>query len=210
MFYTRKNVDKDITIFHLLTHTSGLYYDFSSKYISVYRKYIKGAKHDIKTLEDFSNQASKLPLLFEPGSDFNYGINTDILGRIIEVVSGQNLELFLQTEIFMPLEMNSTTFNLDNSLSCDAHQLHGDQCIYYIMNDVGNIHTETGADPIGVEILISLLSEPASTRHTVNDLLSRLAKTQPAEPPPITIKSCVFIITIMLSKRIGFNQKKLL
>ncbi len=116
LFYTRKKVDNDITIFHLLTHTSGLYYDFSSKYISVYRKYIKGAKLDIKTLEDFSNQASKLPLLFEPGTDFNYGINTDILGRIIEVVSGQDLELFLQTEIFMPLEMNSTTFNLDNSL----------------------------------------------------------------------------------------------
>ena len=116
LFYTRKKVDNDITIFHLLTHTSGLYYDFSSKYISVYRKYIKGAKHDIKTLEDFSNQASKLPLMLEPVSDFNYGINTDILGRIIEVVSGQDLELFLQTEIFMPLEMNSTTFNLDNSL----------------------------------------------------------------------------------------------
>jgi len=116
LFYTRKKVEKDITIFHLLTHTSGLYYDFSSKYGSVYRKYIKGAKQDITTLEDFSKQASKLPLLFEPGSDFNYGINTDILGRIIEVVSGQNLELFLQTEIFMPLEMNSTTFNLDNSL----------------------------------------------------------------------------------------------
>ena len=116
LFYTRKKVDNDITIFHLLTHTSGLYYDFSSNYISVYRKYIKGAKHDITTLEEFSKQASKLPLLFEPGSDFNYGINTDILGRIIEVVSGQDLELFLQTEIFMPLEMNSTTFNLDNSL----------------------------------------------------------------------------------------------
>jgi hypothetical protein len=54
--------------------------------------------------------------------------------------------------IYNPYDGDYPEFNLHNSLSCDAPQLYGDQCIYYIMNDVGNTHTESGGIQIGVEI----------------------------------------------------------
>ena len=116
LFHFTKKVHQEITIFHLLTHTSGMYYDFSSRYGSVYKKFIKGSEKKINSLDDFSKQASKLPLLFEPGFDFNYGISTDILGRIIEVVSGKDLASFFKDEIFTPLEMNSTLFNFNSEI----------------------------------------------------------------------------------------------
>ena len=112
--YTSVPADKKITIRHLLTHTSGMsYFGFGNDTLrSIYAKNgmpsIFGA--DDFLLSDFSKIAGALPLHHEPGERFTYGINTDILGRLIEVTSGLSLAEFFHTRIFQPLGMKDTYF----------------------------------------------------------------------------------------------------
>lgn len=100
-----------ITIDHLFTHTAGFYYDMSAgpelaKLIE--RKELFAAS----SLEEFVKSAATLPLKHHPGEAWTYGINTTILGRVIEVVSGQPFEDFLQERVFDPLGMNDTGFSV--------------------------------------------------------------------------------------------------
>ncbi|MGI5181919.1 serine hydrolase domain-containing protein [Dactylosporangium sp. CA-152071] len=105
-----------IRVWHLLTHTSGLTYGFlqTSVVDALYRK----AGYDVlaKTGVDLA-QASRdwaaLPLLFQPGTGWGYGVSTDVLGRLVEVVSGQSLGDFLRTRIFEPLGMADTRWSVD-------------------------------------------------------------------------------------------------
>src|SRR3712207_9304348 len=59
-----------------------------------------------------SRQWASVPLVFQPGSEWNYGVSTDVLGRLVEVVSGQPLDEFFQQRIFAPLGMTDTSFGL--------------------------------------------------------------------------------------------------
>ncbi|MEO9474086.1 MAG: serine hydrolase domain-containing protein [Cyclobacteriaceae bacterium] len=112
--YTSVPADKKITVRHLLTHTSGMsYFGFGNRTLrSIYAKNgmpsIFGS--DDFLLSDFSKIAGAQPLHHEPGERFTYGINTDILGRFIEVTSGLSLAEFFHTRIFQPLGMNDTYF----------------------------------------------------------------------------------------------------
>jgi CubicO group peptidase (beta-lactamase class C family) len=54
---------------------------------------------------------ASMPLLFQPGSEWNYGVSTDVLGRVVEVVSGQTLDVFMKERIFDPLGMSDTAFS---------------------------------------------------------------------------------------------------
>ena len=102
--------ERPITIEHLLTHTSGLTYGFfgDSPVDRAYRE------SDFFTsaagLEDFARQAAALPLLASPGERWNYSISTDILGRVVEVASGQSLDAFFRARITGPLGMDDTAF----------------------------------------------------------------------------------------------------
>ena len=79
-----------ITIKHLLTHTSGFIYGFDNEPLD---KIYKSSKiFDAGSMDEFVTLAAKLPLAHEPGTRFSYGINTDILGAIIEKVSGKKFE----------------------------------------------------------------------------------------------------------------------
>ena len=64
------------------------------------------------TLSSQINKLSELPLLFDPGNRYSYGLNTDVLGHLIEVLSGQSLNDYFRNEIFLPLEMYDTYFYL--------------------------------------------------------------------------------------------------
>jgi CubicO group peptidase (beta-lactamase class C family) len=101
-----------IRMWHLLTHTSGLTYGFHYAHPldGVYRKHgFEFAPLD-KDLATATDEFATLPLLFEPGTEFNYSVSTDVLGRVIEVLSGQPLDVFLKERVLDPLGMRDTVF----------------------------------------------------------------------------------------------------
>ena len=102
-----------IRIWHLLTHTSGLTYGFHNTHPvdALYRD--AGFAWGNPAGLDLAGCCAKwaeLPLVFQPGSEWNYGVSTDVLGRVIEVASGQPLDVFLKERIFDPLGMTETDF----------------------------------------------------------------------------------------------------
>jgi CubicO group peptidase (beta-lactamase class C family) len=102
--------DRPISIEHLLTHTSGLTYGFfgDSPVDRIYNQ--SGFFTRAEGLDDFARRVAALPLLASPGDRWNYSVSTDILGRVIEVASGQAFDAFLQARILDPLEMADTAF----------------------------------------------------------------------------------------------------
>jgi CubicO group peptidase (beta-lactamase class C family) len=103
-----------IRVWHLLTHMSGLTYGFhhATPVDAMYRAagYEWGSPPGL-TLEENCDRWASFPLLFQPGSEWNYGVSTDVLGRLVEVVSGQPLDVFLRERIFEPLGMTDTDFH---------------------------------------------------------------------------------------------------
>ena len=101
---------RPMTVEHLLTHTSGLTYGFfgDSPVDRIYNQ--SGFFTQAEGLDDFARRVADLPLLASPGDRWNYSVSTDILGRVVEVASGQAFDAFLQARIFDPLEMNDTAF----------------------------------------------------------------------------------------------------
>ena len=102
-----------VRIWHLLTHTAGLTYGFHYAHPldALYREhgYEYGAPAGT-TLATAVDTWARLPLLFEPGTEFNYSVATDVLGRLLEVVAQQPLDELLQRLIFEPLQMRDTRF----------------------------------------------------------------------------------------------------
>ena len=98
------------TVLDLLRHTAGLTYEFLGD-STVQRQYdaVKIASRE-RTNAEFSQTLAALPLQFQPGTMWAYSRATDVLGRLVEVVSGQGLGAFLQAEIFGPLGMVDTGF----------------------------------------------------------------------------------------------------
>ena len=106
--------DRPMTVGDLLTHTSGLTYDFmhSTNIDQAYRELGVGRFSHGYTLEDMIAQLAELPLEFSPGERWNYSVSTDVLGYLIEVLSGQSLPEYLQQVIFTPLGMMDTSFEI--------------------------------------------------------------------------------------------------
>lgn len=97
-----------ITIEHLLTHTAGLSYDDTAP--GVPSLYAEADIWSAPDLAEFSRRVAALPLVFEPGERWHYSVANDVLGRLVEVVSGQPFDEFLQARIFGPLQMVDTRF----------------------------------------------------------------------------------------------------
>lgn len=114
--FTTVPAKRDITIKDLLTHTSGIDYAGigSDNMRAIYAKYNipSGLGAINQNLQETMKTLGKLPLAFQPGTQWRYGLNIDVLGDIIEIVSGMNLEDFLRKNILEPLGMNDTWFNL--------------------------------------------------------------------------------------------------
>ncbi|MFO0814716.1 MAG: serine hydrolase domain-containing protein [Gemmatales bacterium] len=108
--------NRDITVHDLLTHTSGLTYRFMAQkpFVELYSKadICDGLIRPSFTMAENMRHLAALPLLHQPGSAYQYGLSTDVLGRLVEVVSGQDLETFMRKRIFEPLGMNDTFFDV--------------------------------------------------------------------------------------------------
>lgn len=118
--YTTVPAENQITIRHLLTHTSGIGYgviDGDERFKMIYEK---AGVTDLFTTEDITIEESvkklaKLPLHHEPGAKFTYSEGLDVLGYFIEVMSGMPFDEYLRTHIFDPLGMDDTWFYLPES-----------------------------------------------------------------------------------------------
>jgi CubicO group peptidase (beta-lactamase class C family) len=102
-----------ITIRHLLTHSSGLSYGLLDPGTLMYKAYTE--RRVLNThlpLARMMDTLADLPLLFHPGTAWEYSVSMDVLGYLVEVVSGQGLDTFFQSRIFDPLGMEDTTFTL--------------------------------------------------------------------------------------------------
>jgi CubicO group peptidase (beta-lactamase class C family) len=100
---------KQLTIRHLLTHTSGIPYGWEWSYVdSIYN-----AKQHMRkdwTIEEMTKDIATIPLKFQPGTQYNYGLGIDVAGYIVEVVSGMKLDKYFKAAIFDPLRMDDTRF----------------------------------------------------------------------------------------------------
>jgi CubicO group peptidase (beta-lactamase class C family) len=102
-----------VRIWHLLTHTSGLTYGFHHAHPvdAMYRAAgFEWGSPPGADLAACCDAWAALPLLFQPGTEWNYGVSTDVLGRVVEVASGQTLDRFFAERIFQPLGMTDTAF----------------------------------------------------------------------------------------------------
>ncbi|MEI4278418.1 serine hydrolase domain-containing protein [Klenkia terrae] len=104
-----------IRVWHLLTHTSGLTYGFHHAHPvdAAYR----AAGHEWGTppgadSAEVTRQWASMPLVFQPGSEWNYGVSTDVLGRLVEVIAGKPLDEVFAERVFGPLGMTETSFGL--------------------------------------------------------------------------------------------------
>ncbi len=126
--YTTVKRTKDITIRQLLTHTSGIGYDFIDGNPAIKAIYHK-KKQDFMdygvlcfcdqdvTIGESIRKLSNVPLHHEPGEKYTYGIGLDVLGYMIEIVSNKTLDVFFKEEIFDPLEMTDTYFYIPENKS---------------------------------------------------------------------------------------------
>jgi CubicO group peptidase (beta-lactamase class C family) len=135
-------------VWHLLTHTSGLTYgfQFANPVDDAYRAqgFLLGLPEDF-TLEEACDRWAALPLLFEPGAEWNYSHATDVVGRIVEIVSGQPLDEFFAERIFAPLRMTETGFSVRAE---DAERL---AFLYAHDLEVGRAIPKPGANRISTE-----------------------------------------------------------
>lgn len=116
VIYTTVPAKREITFRDLLTHTSGLDYPDigGEKLRAIYGKagIPSGLGYFEANLLERMKALAKLPLAHQPGEKWTYGLNSDLLGCLIEVISGMPLEHYLRERIFNPLGMNDTWFNL--------------------------------------------------------------------------------------------------
>lgn len=101
--------EREITIQHLLTHTAGLANSYSSQSVAMAAK-LAAERKPADTIADMTKKLAALPLEFQPGTAWQYGPATDVLGRLVEVVSGMSFDQFLRQRIFEPLGMKDTQF----------------------------------------------------------------------------------------------------
>lgn len=102
------------TVRDLLLHTSGIGGTHVAPDAPLAEQYRAGRFDDRnQTLEQLVDKLAEIPLLFQPGQDWRYGISTDVLARVVEVASGQSFDRFLQDNIFDPLAMHDTGFYVE-------------------------------------------------------------------------------------------------
>src|SRR5450631_2195329 len=109
--YRLTAAERDITIRHLLTHTAGLASGSGGPTMDL-MKTLSASRKPGDLLADYIPRLAALPLNFQPGAAWEYGPATDVLGRLVEVISGMPLDQFFRRRILGPLGMNDTWFYL--------------------------------------------------------------------------------------------------
>ena len=151
--FSTKPSTKEITIRHLLTHTSGLGYGVIDGDERMKMIYHKAGVMDLFTTENITigesvKRLAKLPLHHEPGAKYTYSEGLDVLGYLIEIVSGMPFDQFLKTRIFDPLGMNDTRFYLSDTQAprlVTVHTRKDNKWIPYPVTFYDPAYPKTGA-----------------------------------------------------------------
>ncbi|MBN2130681.1 MAG: beta-lactamase family protein [Sedimentisphaerales bacterium] len=103
---------REVTVRDLLRHTSGLTYGYfgNTAVDKMYRN--RGVLDREASLQDMAAKLGEIPLLYQPGTKWHYGVSTDVLGYLVEKVSGESLDAFFRNRIFGPLGMKDTGFHV--------------------------------------------------------------------------------------------------
>lgn len=103
--------DRQVTIADLMRHTSGLTYGAfgNSPVDSMYQR--AGILSQTQTIDSMTAHLAKIPLLYSPGTRWNYSVGLDVAGRIVEIASGMSFDAYLAKNVFAPLMMRSTSFH---------------------------------------------------------------------------------------------------
>ncbi len=141
--FTSVAAKREITIRDLLTHTSGIgYAQIGSKEANaIYAKnnITAGIGVSNSTLLEAMNRLGKLPLMHQPGERFTYGLNTDLLGCLVEVISGSSLNDFIKTRIFEPLGMKDTYFLIPTEKAGRLVNLYTEDSLGHLEKSSGNM-----------------------------------------------------------------------
>ena len=121
-----------MTVYHLLTHTSGLSYGwfFDSPVEDLYRQMFPNRYLRTDKLADIINQLAELPLLFQPGTQWRYSFATDVVGYLIQVIADMPLGDFLAERIFQPLGMVDTDFYVPPEKQSRLAQIYASKALY--------------------------------------------------------------------------------
>ena len=137
--YTTITAKRDITIRHLLTHSSGIGYGFidgDERMKLIFKKagIVDGWTTEPSTNEQNIKKLAKLPLHFHPGDQYKYAEGLDVLAYLVEIISGVSFAEFLETRLFNPIGMKDTYFYLPESKidrMVTVHKREGDQWVKY-------------------------------------------------------------------------------
>lgn len=127
--YTTKPAKSEITIRHLLTHTSGLGYGAIDGNEQIRKIYAKAGIKELYSTEPISTASNikklgPLPLHHDPGAKFTYSMGLDVLGYFIEIISGESFADYLTNHLFKPLGMNDSYFYLPETKSSRMVKIH--------------------------------------------------------------------------------------
>ena len=129
--YTSDPAVREVTVRHLLSHSSGIDYAVigSPEFKAIYAKagIPSGIGNDRDLLADKMKLLGTMPLKHQPGERWTYGLNTDVLGYLVEIWSGMSFDQFLKTRIFDPLGMKDTYFYLPKNKHSRLVALHGNK-----------------------------------------------------------------------------------
>jgi CubicO group peptidase (beta-lactamase class C family) len=116
-------VERSMTVKHLLTHTAGFSYGWGNDNLSA--MYQKAKVFEVASLDEFITNVAKLPLAAQPGERYEYSIGIDVLGYLVQVVSGQSFDQFVSQRILDPLKMSDTHFTLPESKRARLAKIYG-------------------------------------------------------------------------------------
>ena len=151
----------EMTIRHLLTHTSGIPYGWEKSYTdSIYAT--KQFMSQDWTIEEMTKDLATVPLKYQPGTKYNYGLGIDVAGYIVEVVSGQKLDAYFKSVIFDPLKMDNTAFYV-------PAEKKDRMVTVYIHNEGGKIKTPPPSQTFEVTEPPKLLLGGAGLFSTLSD-----------------------------------------
>ena len=140
--------ENPITFRHLFTHTSGLSYGSlpNDPVDLLYNQALSQTDRKTETILSFAENLAQLPLAFHPGTQWRYGFNLDVLGALVEVISGMGLADFMRERIFLPLDMVDTGFTVP------AHKQERLAVLYRQHPKRGTLVKRTAPVPIPVRL----------------------------------------------------------